>query len=644
MKLKTDKKSKKWHLIISKRIFRLAFLSLTLIFAVAILNRAARGINLKLPNTIRTEMIKAGISPGDSTLKTTLFPFPHLYAENLNLKVNGKVLFIFDRIDLYPDLTELLAGNTDSLSEIHVNKFMLHVLKLPDSPTGTIVSTTTSDDIKKTAESALDYVRLITHEISRNLPMCRKVTVSKFLLYRDNVSQMQHFLSADNVMAITSKSGIITLTAKIGNWLNSSIRIIHWPDAAQIYIDSEIDLEGLARVMSDKKMSGSGVIKIKSLLLFRLPLKKVIFAHHIQTGKAVLARSDGSNLIKSNDSYSVDVYLGGVADWYTVKLNNFTIILGDDKIQGNLEWTYRSGDIEGTMSSVNYIRSRSIIRNFPFLQPADLSGSSLDSLRVLPDRFKINPFRSIYDIRIYAVLLGQKSEGIWSYFRMDLKTIHFYYMRIGGPAKLASVIIDRDINLDYPQFNFYVSGILDMSDFMNFSSGDFSLKMSGKCGMKTKLICSSGIFHLQGSDLTMPVSQFARIYRFISIDIFSYWKSLKVKSEIGVQHLDLNGELENNNLLINKGILNTDVGNFHITGEIRPAESLGNLLIRVTPLGMDKFFNKIPLLGFVVTSTLNYTAGFIMRIKIDHDKWSLVSLSIGKGMDDLKNLFRKNSD
>ena len=179
-----------------------------------------------------------------------------------------------------------------------------------------------------------------------------------------------------------------------------------------------------------------------------------------------------------------------------------------------------------------------------------------------------------------------------------------------------------------------------LEDLITGSNGNLQVYLDFDCELRSEINCGNHPFLLYGTNLKVPAGAAARFLRFLTFNFTVYENSLKSRSEVEIDSLDISGFLNKDILSVNRSYIMSDLGIFKISGNFSPFVGNGSFALYHSPFSTESIFRRIPLLGQPLKFSMDLATELIFRIDIKNYSAKLSNWSMGKGVDAIRGLFR----
>ena len=596
---------------------------------------------IDIPENLLRRMEKNGIYTETREARISLLPFPSVKISTLTITIPGNSTMKFDEVILSIDVFSLWFNTDHKILNGRVSKMSLMVLPdiVPDSRSPVNV------------ESVLEQVKNITELISLHLDLPETLTVDEFDL-RTYRNPGKTLVFAKDVRLTTQAYGRkITLTAGVDAWLNSQIELnIYLTQSAEmvsslkrinIFIEHELDL---SKIQDKEKTSASfpvGNFSVRQYLSYSLPLKIVKFQTGVQIHRLNVP---GRLQVLPEDNARIHLYGSADKDRVTADLNWEN--LGYQGAKGNVEWKYINKFITVKTSGSTDFRlvSRLLSRNKNILVQNFLS--EVSGIFFLHE-VQIFPWTGSFKLRSTVDLAGRIPKARFPTYKLN-GIVNVNANAISS-KNLSFRTKNSSLNLNNMQFTAYnysnqfsaeLRLTAGLEDLITGSNGNLQVYLDFDCELRSEINCGNHPFLLYGTNLKVPAGAAARFLRFLTFNFTVYENSLKSRSEVEIDSLDISGFLNKDILSVNRSYIMSDLGIFKISGNFSPFVGNGSFALYHSPFSTESIFRRIPLLGQPLKFSMDLATELIFRIDIKNYSAKLSNWSMGKGVDAIRGLFR----
>ena len=596
---------------------------------------------IDIPENLLRRMEKNGIYTETREARISLLPFPSVKISTLTITIPGNSTMKFDEVILSIDVFSLWFNTDHKILKGRVSKMSLMVLPdiVPDSRSPVNV------------ESVLEQVKNITELISLHLDLPETLTVDEFDL-RTYRNPGKTLVFAKDVRLTTQAYGRkITLTAGVDAWLNSQIELnIYLTQSAEmvsslkrinIFIEHELDL---SKIQDKEKTSASfpvGNFSVRQYLSYSLPLKIVKFQTGVQIHRLNVP---GRLQVLPEDNARIHLYGSADKDRVTADLNWEN--LGYQGAKGNVEWKYINKFITVKTSGSTDFRlvSRLLSRNKNILVQNFLS--EVSGIFFLHE-VQIFPWTGSFKLRSTVDLAGRIPKARFPTYKLN-GIVNVNANAISS-KNLSFRTKNSSLNLNNMQFTAYnysnqfsaeLRLTAGLEDLITGSNGNLQVYLDFDCELRSEINCGNHPFLLYGTNLKVPAGAAARFLRFLTFNFTVYENSLKSRSEVEIDSLDISGFLNKDILSVNRSYIMSDLGIFKISGNFSPFVGNGSFALYHSPFSTESIFRRIPLLGQPLKFSMDLATELIFRIDIKNYSAKLSNWSMGKGVDAIRGLFR----
>ncbi|MCB1199443.1 MAG: hypothetical protein KDK41_02270 [Leptospiraceae bacterium] len=596
---------------------------------------------IDIPENLLRRMEKNGIYTETREARISLLPFPSVKISTLTITIPGNSTMKFDEVILSIDVFSLWFNTDHKILNGRVSKMSLMVLPdiVPDSRSPVNV------------ESVLEQVKNITELISLHLDLPETLAVDEFDL-RTYRNPGKTLVFAKDVRLTTQAYGRkITLTAGVDAWLNSQIELnIYLTQSAEmvsslkrinIFIEHELDL---SKIQDKEKTSASfpvGNFSVRQYLSYSLPLKIVKFQTGVQIHRLNVP---GRLQVLPEDNARIHLYGSADKDRVTADLNWEN--LGYQGAKGNVEWKYINKFITVKTSGSTDFRlvSRLLSRNKNILVQNFLS--EVSGIFFLHE-VQIFPWTGSFKLRSTVDLAGRIPKARFPTYKLN-GIVNVNANAISS-KNLSFRTKNSSLNLNNMQFTAYnysnqfsaeLRLTAGLEDLITGSNGNLQVYLDFDCELRSEINCGNHPFLLYGTNLKVPAGAAARFLRFLTFNFTVYENSLKSRSEVEIDSLDISGFLNKDILSVNRSYIMSDLGIFKISGNFSPFVGNGSFALYHSPFSTESIFRRIPLLGQPLKFSMDLATELIFRIDIKNYSAKLSNWSMGKGVDAIRGLFR----
>ncbi len=617
-----------------------------------------RNYQLKAPELLRSFLKMNHIELSESLFESRLFPVPHLYAPRIELYIDHQVSLQVNGVRLSPDYIALLTGESNQIRTIHIEHALLHVMPLEIRQLGWRPGPPPTKHIK---DRVMDEIIKISHIVIRQFLVARRFTLDRFDLFVDELDSLRPLVSVEDFLLKREDNVYIKLQATMAEWLDAEVRITGFlKDASQprtndslsnfshvaLEVQHRYHLEkiGEAYNVSPFPFSGSG----RGIVLLHIPLPMERIEGFFETIPESVKIGGHNPFFDMAESDHVKISFPFVTDRDRLKSDALKLKIGSMKWPASLEWDYRLFSIAVRFAADNALPGNVaavILGSYfdPFIKYLTTSESFIK-----PDFLYIYPLQKRVEYQGTLTLRSrtpsQESRmgmfALTGFLRGNENFIQSNNLMLRGETTITNM---RNFRLDLSKARTISANIdseIYIGDFYRGARGRANLTTTINCRTGGKIDCKRSDFYFAGSDMQIPVAEAARLYRILSIDVFSYWKSLKKDSEITISKITANGTIEKDILHIEKSLIDSDTGRIQLTGDYSLSEESGNFTLRLMPLGVDRVLEPIPLVGSAIHSSLSFAAQMIYTIRYQNQKFYVEQFTMGTGFERLRKLFR----
>lgn len=626
------------------------FLALLGIFIIT------RNYYLQAPEILRSFLRNNKIQLSPTLFQSQIFPYPHLYAEDIELLIDNSVLLQLKKVSLSPDYLSLLLSRPGQIRKVQVEKAILHVLKPPPEK---VASPKLS--LAKIKEIVISDIIRISHIVIRQFLLAQSITITQFTLFVADVSEEFPLVIAKNFYLNRSENVDIELSAYLGAWLKAKIQILGFlkKDAfsetdplflfshLQVKINHTYDLQEIGNFFQIKPFPFKG--RGDGQIVFELPVPVNLIEGYLENTPFNVEIGTDTNLFKLNKSNKTQIAFHFFANENEFVASRISLKIGDGLIWPQLNWNF-----EKFLFSIKFPKNTLIAGSqaglilgdyfTPFLQYLTTEKSYLK-----PNYFFIYPLEKRISFETDIILSPAKPKqknqlGTLALSGRVLGNEKFFFSEDlvlkGENTALHLRKMKLSLGKDRKLYS-SVDGDIYLRDFYEGTKGSVNFTGFFVCSFpENKINCERSDFSLVGSDIQIPVDNVARLYRILSIDVFSYWKSLKKNSEITIKELNAQGYLENDTIFLQKSLVDSDTGRIQITGHYKILSDEGHFVLRLLPFGVDRMLDPIPVIGTTLKSSISLAAQMIYDIRYEKGSFAVERFTMGTGFEQLRKLFR----
>ncbi|MCS6985398.1 MAG: hypothetical protein NZM25_09785 [Leptospiraceae bacterium] len=633
-------------------IFALAFAFLLAIGGIFIITR---NYYLRSPEMLRSFLRENKIELSETSFQSRFFPYPHLYAPQLELLIDNSVYLKLQHVSLSPNYLSLLFSKPGEIGKVHVDFAELRVLRSPPP-----LTRITPLPLKKIKEIVINDIIRITHIVVRQFLLAREFTMNDFLLYVEDVNQNTPLVEVYDFILKRKEHIDISLKAYMGKWLSSLISIqaylkdqlpsqsdrLYHLSSVLLEIQHRYVLEEIGNFFNIKPFpfrgQGEGLLQIE----FDIPLKKIKGHFQSRPENVYIGKEPTYFQLKKSDNTALAFHFWASED--ELRTDKMALQVGTATIWPELVWDFAKFSLLINFAKTNLIpghEAKLILGDFfePFLQYITTEKSYLK-----PHFFYLLPLEGKIAYRSEFILSSRKkSPGQMGHLALS-GTIsgnerYVVSQNLSLQGENTTVFL-QNLRLSLGkerELKSSVDGELSLADFFEKVKGTIDVNGYFICRFPERTLdCLRGDFSIAGADLQIPMDNAVRFYRILSVDVFSYWKSLKRHSEITISQLNAQGYVQKDRLFIEKSVIDSDTGRIQLTGSYYILKDEGHFVLRLLPFGMDRVLEPIPYVGGALSSSLSLAAQMIYDIRYERGSFAVERFTMGTGFERLRRLFR----
>ncbi len=605
-----------------------------------------KNFKLQLPDDIQTALQERKVKINKTDIETRFLPTPHLLIKKASLKIQEDVSVELNAASIHFDIIELAFNRKQIIEQI-----------LIDQATVRVLDTRTRRPAAGRLKRVLGHIERLMGAIPARLNMAKNLYADTVHLVVEDVSKTRPLLTASQIhlQDLLTEAGKVKLTIEVAmsKWLKAHLQIDFWPNEnpqkdswvnkVDIYLNSNVKLDKLPEAFDDAPDFLSGNVVVSQFFSFSFPIEKAIHSQLFYVQNLKLKAGRGSLTITPEDNFRIN--FSGLADLQRLTSDSFSISVGDSTLNSKLLWVYKRYLISLKFEAGSQLRLANVAGMLPFPARVQKLLKSKEA-RLQPSVFKWQPWKYLfrYRTRIRLPLVIAKNAP---YLSGSLKGRNYRItskrLTIRGNKTSIGLTPFKASFSGGLSFNTRANGNVYLEDFTRNARGKVYVSANLNCKLRsiTKLDCRRAPYFAHGEKVAVRAGFAARMYRFLSLNFFSYWKSLKPDSEIVVSTAETNGYFYKENMIIKKTTVASDVGNFGFSGSWAPLAKKGDFKLRMIPLGADSILKPIPLVGKALNESLAFAAQMIFSLSLSDNKMKIKSFTFGKGMEKFKNLFRK---
>lgn len=637
-----------------------------LFFAIVVFGGLSlQDYRISIPSFLQHKLIDNYIGIQDSKLKVRMLPVPHLYADQIKVNIDYDIEMRISGISGYFSLWDLIIHNRQQLSSIEIEKFFMRVLDV-EAPEGFAV---TDYDLQKIINLTEKLIIIIPDQFK----LANSLLVEYGEIYIDHIDTEKPFITATEMFLNHSTDiedkAVVTGHATIGDWLHSNIKADIWLNQKQqsvknkkqhyvsridFFLENLMKFEHFSNTFNNEKFDLSGTVTANQFLTLSFPLQRVFFTTAARVKTFSMKNPSGRPVIHITEAYDTSLNFAAEADFNKIETQSFEITSLNNKVKANLKFIYEDLSLSFDFNQGGHFALAHLTQVVSGLLPSKVVNRFQRYGGVLQPHFlNISPLKGSYDYGFFLkfsapeLTMGNSNEKpVFSgYFKGNDREIVSDRVTINGsygqvllrplvfnlqPAY--SVQFSMDMRLNMKQIWPTGNGILN-------AWGNYFCSVSLNHSVKQSFNCRQSPVNISTTNLIIPAGAAVRFLRLVSINIFSYWRSLKENSEIEINSIESKTYLQGDRVTIEQMLVETDTGNFNINGNIFFEEQFAKLTVKIMPLQVDKVLAPIPVVGKAINSTLGFAAEIILKLHIEKDDVTLESFTIGKGIQNLRDIF-----
>ncbi|GEM_PF-3091261 len=636
--------------LIHRKTVIIGFIFLLLLFFNTGLYVLIHGLKMDLNKDMNSLLNEYGILVDISTVRTSFIPYPHLYIDKYYMNVDNDTFLTFQKIKIDVDLWQLIFKQKLMVKNIYVGytnirvKGKSHEKLMRES----IAALKKGFFIEKAkVDFILSRIQHYIHIIPHQFDYTESLFAAQVDIVLEGLDTEFPFIVARQVILKNKDPHLLTVSviATLQQWLHANVNVEIWknpddPDnwiqKIHVFQNGHLELDHLNTGFPGLFYQYTGNIRYFHSMSFGFPLKEIkhygnVFVDNLEIRNAY------ETLFRIQPSDSARVNFGGRADASGLSLKNITIYLNHEPIVAEMDWNYASfqmnfffQDAAIPYAQINRMAPSTKIPGILLYHPS----------HIILKKVNIHPWKEdvraefYLDLNVHPISLSMPAR-LSGNFYLNNSTIFSRQVTING--------LDTKVNITGFRYSgdsiqFHVAGSLSSLWFFEHSHGNIYLYGDIHCsGLNHLLRCEDKMIRAAGEGIRVPSGTASRFFRLVSMDIFSYWKSLKPTSEIVIHSLDIQGRLSGDRFVVQNSLIDSDVGYFRIEGYFPLSGEDARMKARFQPMNMDKIVMKIPLIGSPMEKALSYTSEIIIYMRRTNKEWIVEKFFLGKGMEKFGN-------
>lgn len=608
------------------------------------------GLKINLNTRMNRMLNHYGILVDISPVRTSFIPYPHLRIKRLHLNIDHETHLTFHDIKIDIDLWKLMVNRELIVKKIYILDTMIKVKGHIDPE----IIKNSKDLIKKgfyippeKVEHILKRVRYYIRMIPNQFNYSESLFASKVDIVIEDIDTEKPFIVANQVDLKNINRDLLTIhiDGRMQNWFFTSLDLEIWKDKENelnwikriiVFHSGKFDLDFFNSGINRLENQYSGDIDYYHAFTLKFPLKKIDHYGSFYFNNIHIKDSRTKSLFRIHSSNPLRIHFAGFADQDKTILPYLVFYYRDKVITGNMEWIYKKFSLD-----FNFEKG-----NIPYLYLMEIAPDTkpgfvtiLKNSKVFFQYLRLNPWKESLIGGFYIDLkLGHKdfekpitAAGSFSIFNHNL-----FSKKIEITGYNTNLIISDFQYLNFQRILFNATGKVSSLWGFKKSRGFFNIQLQADCYHTSyQVMCQKNPYYISGNKIFIPSGTASRFFRLMSVDFFKYWKSFKSRSEIEINKIQLNGYLMDDTAYVKNSILDSDIGYFRLNGYYNLFKKDSMITLRFFPLNMDKFVQRIPIIGAPFEKAIAFTSEIIIYLELKNEGWKVKRFFIGKGVEKL---------